>query len=635
MTNTLLPVICLLISIIFFRAYASAQVAPDPAVVDLGKAIPYEAIRNKVEVAFLSADSALDKYYTRLKFQNGSLFLKDIPSRLVNHKLILRFRVTNSLAAPDSAWFFPGLYYSSVQLYRLAGNELVKLPNIEPAFADSMGYRLVSLNAQDSATFLAELGFVKTYVNTIRPRIIDKSHLSSFIFDVASTHFYGNIITYVFCGLLLMMILFSVANYIQGSNQEFLYYAGYAIFLGGMLFTKTYYDLKINHNVFFIEAYLDFIMQCIGLVFYLVFMQKFLSTRLKYPFLDKLYNTGIIGLAVALILFSYLYFFTDNFVFLNGVENTTKMVLLAMMVVFLFYCLRYWKDKLLRYLFWGNLLYFFFSVFSQLLILLGHVPGNLPAVFSSSLFYYELGLFLELVFFLAGLSYKNRRQIIEQTKEREWLKMENERKEFEKQMAIVTAQQDERNRISTDMHDELGSGMTAIRLMSEIAKNKMKENTPPEIEKISQSADDILNKMNAIIWSMNSKNDSLGNLISYIRAYSTEYLEGTSVKCKVSIPDQIPEKQLSGDKRRNIFLCVKETLNNMLKHSRASEMLIDIAADGILQIKIHDNGVGIDLQNIREFGNGLQNIDRRMKSIGGDFQIEKSNGTQSILTLPL
>jgi len=311
------------------------------------------------------------------------------------------------------------------------------------------------------------------------------------------------------------------------------------------------------------------------------------------------------------------------------------MVLLAMMVVFLFYCLRYWKDKLLRYLFWGNLLYFFFSVFSQLLILLGHVPGNLPAVFSSSLFYYELGLFLELVFFLAGLSYKNRRQIIEQTKEREWLKMENERKEFEKQMAIVTAQQDERNRISTDMHDELGSGMTAIRLMSEIAKNKMKKNTPPEIEKISQSADDILNKMNAIIWSMNSKNDSLGNLISYIRAYSTEYLEGTSVKCKVSIPDQIPEKQLSGDKRRNIFLCVKETLNNMLKHSRASEMLIDIAADGILQIKIHDNGVGIDLQNIREFGNGLQNIDRRMKSIGGDFQIEKSNGTQSILTLPL
>ena len=213
--------------------------------------------------------------------------------------------------------------------------------------------------------------------------------------------------------------------------------------------------------------------------------------------------------------------------------------------------------------------------------------------------------------------------------------MENERKEFEKQMAIVTAQQEERNRISTDMHDELGSGMTAIRLMSEIAKNKMKESTPPEIEKISQSADDILNKMNAIIWSMNSKNDSLGNLISYIRAYATEYLEGTSVKCKVNVPDYIAEKELVGDKRRNIFLCVKETLNNMLKYSKATEITIDILADGVLQIKIHDNGVGIDLQNLREFGNGLQNIDRRMKSIGGEFQIENNKGTESTLKLPL
>lgn len=626
---------CLLISSIFLNTNVNAQATPDSLVIDLAKTIPYQSIRNKIELAFLSPDSALDKYYAALKFQKGSAYIKDVPSKLVNHKLILRFRVKNSLDGVDSAWFFPGLYYSSIQLYRLAGNALTRLPNIEPQFADSMGYRLLNLNAHDSATFLAELRFVKTYINTIRPRIIDKSHLSSFIFDLASPRFYGNVITYIFCGLLLMMILFSVANYLLGGNQEFLFYAGYAFFLGGMLFTKTYYDLKINNHVFFMEAYLDFIMQCIGIGCYMIFMQKFLSTRSKYPFLHKLYNTGIIGLLASITLFSYLYFLTNNFVFLNSVENITKITLLAMMIIFLLYCLRYWKDKLLRYLFWGNLFYFFFAVFSQLLILLGHVPGHLPVIFSSSLFYYELGLFLELVFFLAGLSYKNRRQIIEQTKERERLKMENERKEFEKQMAIVTAQQEERNRISTDMHDELGSGMTAIRLMSEIAKNKMKENTPPEIEKISQSADDILNKMNAIIWSMNSKNDSLGNLISYIRAYSTEYLEGTPVKCRVNVPDYIPETQLSGDKRRNIFLCVKETLNNMLKHSKATEIIIDIVAGGVLKITIHDNGVGIDLHNIRQFGNGLQNIDRRMKSIGGDFKIENNDGTESIFTLPL
>lgn len=607
---------------------------PDSFYVDLEKITAYQSLRDKAEGVYLPPHTILENSYPDLKFKSGSFIRGDIPSKFINHKLILRFYVKNSSDAADSVWFFPGFFYSSITLYKIAEDKLIRIPVIEPPFADSMGYRLLTLSPHDSSTFLAELTFVKTYTNSIRPRLIKKAHLSSFIFDFSSYHLYQNIVTYIFCGLLLMMILFSIANYALGASSEFLYYAGYAVFLGGMLFTKTYYDYRINNDVFFMEAYLDFVMQCTGIGFYMVFMQRFLSTRTKYPFLHKLYNDGIIGLIVAVLLFSYFYFFTDNFVLLNGVENLTKLLLLAMMVIFLIYCIKQWKDKLLRYLFWGNLFYFFFAVFSQLIILVGSMFGNLPSVFNSSLFYYELGLFLELVFFLAGLSYKNRQQIIFQTREREQLKMENERKEFEKQMAVITAQQEERNRISADMHDELGSGMTHIRLMSELAKSKMKQNTPAEIEKISQSADDVLNKMNAIIWSMNSKNDSLGNLISYIRAYSLEYLEGTSVNCKVSIPNDIPEKELVGDKRRNIFLCVKETLNNMLKHSGATELNIDISTNEVLEIKIHDNGKGIDMGQLRQFGNGLQNIQRRMNIIGGDFEIKNNNGTETILTLP-
>ncbi len=625
----------LFIVIFFLPAYLYSQTAvPDSIYIDLDKIETYQSIRSKTEGAYLPFNSALENSYAALAFKGGSS-LRNIPAKYINHKLILRFYAVNHSTAVDSVWFFPSFFYSSIQLYRVKGNNLISIPNVEPSFDDSMGYRLLTLGPHDSSAFLAELSFVKTYTNSVRPRLIHKTHLSTFIFDISSNHLYVNIVTYIFCGLFLMMILFSIANYLLGGSAEFLYYTGYALFLGGMLFTKTYYDLQISREVFFMEAYLDFVMQCTGIAFYMVFMQRFLSTRSKYPFLNRLYNAGIAGLLISILLFSYLYFFTDNFVLLNGVENTTKIVLLAMMIIFLVYCIKQWKDKLLRYLFWGNLFYFFFAVFSQLIILLGSAFSNVPTVFSSSLFYYEVGLFLELLFFLAGLSYKNRSQIIEQTREREQLKMENERKEFEKQLAVVTAQQEERNRISADMHDELGSGMTHIRLMSELAKSKMKQNIPAEIEKISQSADDVLNKMNAIIWSMNSKNDSLGNLVSYIRAYSTEYLEGTSVNCKVTIPHNIPEKELSGDKRRNIFLCVKETLNNMLKHSGATELTVDILTDEVLTIAIHDNGRGIDLQKIRQFGNGLQNIKRRMESIGGDFEITNNNGTETILSLPL
>ena len=275
-----------------------------------------------------------------------------------------------------------------------------------------------------------------------------------------------------------------------------------------------------------------------------------------------------------------------------------------------------------------------FSLASQAVIIF-NPKFRLPGIFNASLFYYEIGLLLELIFFLLGLTYKNRRQIIEQTREREWLKTENQMKEYEKELAVYKAQQEERNRISADMHDELGSGMTAIRLMCEIAKNKMKHETPKEIEKISHSADDLLNKMNAIIWSMNSGNDTLDNLISYIRVYALEYFESTSIECKIQTPEVIPPRELTGDKRRNIFLCVKETLNNVLKHSKATEVRIVISTNERLVIRIVDNGIGIDLRNIRQFGNGIQNITRRMKSVGGTFIIINEKGTITTLELPL
>src|SRR5690606_22745353 len=220
-------------------------------------------------------------------------------------------------------------------------------------------------------------------------------------------------------------------------------------------------------------------------------------------------------------------------------------------------------------------------------------------------------------------------------RERERLKAKDQLNEYEKEIAIYKAQQQERERISADMHDELGSGMTAIRLMSEIARNKMKENTPVEIEKISRSADEVLNKMNAIMWRMNSGNDTIDNLVSYIRAYALEFFENTPITCRITTPPTIESTELTGDKRRNLFLAVKETLNNVLKHSRATELNIDFSIDKALMIRISDNGVGIDLQKVRQFGNGLKNISRRMESIGGIYQIENTVGTTTTLILPI
>ena len=598
----------------------------------IDKPSQYFAIE-KFAAAFFPLNFNVETGYNDQLLTNSKKNSLSISPANVSKKIVARFSVINKTGEINSLYFFPGFYFRNVLLYKIEKNKVVPLPVIAPSIEDSISFRLFNVLPNDTSIILAECYPLKTYTNILRPKLINPSYIEPFTVELQLQKKNVTLFTYIFCGLLLMMVLFSLANFLQGSSREFLYYAGYAFFLGLMFFTKQYYYSRSYGSNFFFEAYMDFVLQCLGIWFFMLFMVRFLETKRNFPFLHKLYASGIILLPIVIAVYSLIHFTSINYFWENVLENYfTKNVLLVMMVIFLVYAVKNWHHKLLRYLFWGNLLYFLFAILS-LLIVLNRQTVRLPGILDDSLVLYECGLLIELIFFLMGLTYKNRTQLIEQTKERERLKMENERKELEKQVAVMHAHQEERERISADIHDELGSGMTTIRLMSEIAKNKMKENIPVEIEKISNSANEVLNKMNAIIWSMNSSNDTLDSLISYIRAYAIEFFDNTSIECKVNMPETIPYKELSGDKRRNIFLCVKETLNNTLKHSRASRVNINISTNGELKINITDNGVGIDPEKIRRFGNGLKNIARRMKSIGGTYHIAGDNGTETKLEL--
>ncbi|MBI3137540.1 MAG: hypothetical protein HYZ15_03025 [Sphingobacteriales bacterium] len=602
---------------------------------DISKVIFEEKIHDKVSSAYTNKEGEAGSIISSLLFKPGVQHKGPVPNDRVTSRIFLKFNLYNSADTVCRVYFCPGFYFNRVRLYEQLNGRVRPLPDTAPPVMERASFRLVSLAPHDSVTVIAALSAIKTYNNMLRPRLIGTGHVPVFLEQLNSNYQQSNQITYLFCGLLLMMILFSLTNFFQGGNKEFLYYSGYALFLGGLLFLQTIYHLNASPFGFFLEGYLDFMLQATGIIFYMLFMKKFLDTDNRHPFLSRLYTTGITILLVSMLLFSFLHYFSNNYTLEYLTETLTKVLLLTLILVYLTYSVRNWDEKLLRYLFWGNLFLFIFAALSQLGIVFDQQFRKLPGLLSSSVLYYEVGLFLELTLFLAGLNYKNRRNIISQTKEKETLKAQNLLKEYEKELAVYKAQQEERQRISTDMHDELGAGMTAIRLMSEIARNKMKENTPVEIEKISHSADDVLNKMNAIIWSMNSGNDTLDNLVSYIRSYAIEYFDSTPVQCRVHAPEQIPEKELSGDKRRNVFLSVKETLNNILKHSGGTEAIIEISTGSSLHIRISDNGKGIDLDNLRQFGNGLKNMARRMEGIGGTYRIENRKGTVTTLDLPL
>ena len=370
---------------------------------DINKVALSQSVTSKqYEIAYIDLKEKPDQLFPSLDFQKNKYASVFIPNRYVTKKILVKFNVHNSGDTATSVWFFPGIYFWNVELYREKNNQLQKIDAARPLFADSISYRQITLAAHDSATFVAAITPAKTYLNRIILRLINHAYLRSFINEAQSAGSNSDLVTYVFCGLLLMMILYSLSNYVQNGSKEFLYYSGYAFFLGLLLFLKAVYSFRTTPMTFFQEEYLDFVMQNTGVLFYMLFMQGFLSTKSVHPFLHKLYNTAIVILITSIVSYTWLHFFTNNFELQNNVENATKILMLAMVVIFLIYSVTRWKDPLLRFLFWGNLCLFVFALFSQLIIMMKTLPTSIPPVLRSSLLYYEMGLFLELVFFLGG-----------------------------------------------------------------------------------------------------------------------------------------------------------------------------------------------------------------------------------------
>jgi signal transduction histidine kinase len=617
---------------------------------DLARAGVADDISLSTRLCFSQLRTVSPRQLTTLDFSTKGTkkYEHFITPEQVNYKAVLLFTLTNSSAQPQSVFFCPGFYYDSIQLYRrrdhridwdnreppAAAGMIVSLPNALPDVPDSEGYRKITLAAHDTGTFYAVLTFVRSPTNSINPSLTKDSFIKHGIDYHHKNRTNIDIITNLFAGIMLMMIFYGVSEFLQTSKPEFLYYAGYCFCISTLLFLKSVLHNATTPFNFFFEGYFDNIIFCVGHISYIVFHRKFLETQKNYKSLDRYLFLGACTIAALTVLYTIAYYFAPDFRVSDTIEALTKYVLMVVSIIFIVKGLRY-HNQLMNYIVMGNISLVGLSILSQIIIATNFQVVKGVSVLNLALFHYEVGITIELLFFLFALTYKNKMEIIKSIQKEEKLKLETERKELEKQVAVLAAKQDERNRISADMHDELGSGVTAIRLMSEIVKSKMKDQTLPEIDKISNSANELINKMNTIIWTMTSSNDTVENLIAYIRSYAVEFFENTSIDCYFSMPSSIPHREINGEKRRNMFLSVKEALNNVLKHSQSSVVKINVSVADKLTIEIQDDGVGINMEKLRKFGNGLHNMKKRMTSIDGEFDIQNHHGTRTTLALML
>ncbi len=192
--------------------------------------------------------------------------------------------------------------------------------------------------------------------------------------------------------------------------------------------------------------------------------------------------------------------------------------------------------------------------------------------------------------------------------------------------------------ISKDLHDDIGSGLGSILIHSELlSSNKISSEQQQKLSsKIYEVGKEISQKLNTFIWSLSNENNDLRSFCEYVFSYANNLTEETDIKLICTKSENLDlSKELDGQIRKNLFFCIKEILNNSLKHSSAKtiKISVNIIEKKSLEVIIADDGSGFTKEN--QFGNGMTNIKNRVKSLNGNVSFQNNNGLTAIITIPI
>lgn len=213
---------------------------------------------------------------------------------------------------------------------------------------------------------------------------------------------------------------------------------------------------------------------------------------------------------------------------------------------------------------------------------------------------------------------------------------------LERQRAIER----DRARIAKDIHDDLGAGLTHIALLSELARRDTPQELPNHVAQISEMARELTRNMDEIVWAVDPENDTLDSLMTYVSKFAQEYLSVAQVRCRLDVPAELPPYVLPAEVRHNLFLAIKEALNNVVKHALAREVWLRVEVRPLaFTLVIEDDGCGLSATRLNgparkdriSSGHGLENMTKRLRAVGGRCVItsKESRGTRVELSVDL
>ena len=207
-------------------------------------------------------------------------------------------------------------------------------------------------------------------------------------------------------------------------------------------------------------------------------------------------------------------------------------------------------------------------------------------------------------------------------------------RKYRRKLALLEQQhavERDRARIAKDIHDDVGAGLTQITLLTELARREPAQ-AEANLGRITDSARRLTKAMDEIVWAVDPQHDTLAGLMDYVSAYAEDFLRVADIRCRMDLPMTLPVLRVEAELRYNLFLALKETLNNIVKHSKATEVWLRLKLEGNqLTLIVEDNGQGMGVAGAtdadrRRSGYGLGNLARRLESVGGRCAVHSESG---------
>ncbi|MBL0202728.1 MAG: hypothetical protein IPP81_21990 [Chitinophagaceae bacterium] len=210
--------------------------------------------------------------------------------------------------------------------------------------------------------------------------------------------------------------------------------------------------------------------------------------------------------------------------------------------------------------------------------------------------------------------------------------LRKQRADLEKQLAVEY----ERQRISSDLHDEIGSTLSSINIYAGLAKKD--SNNSSHLDSITKNINEVVNKLDDLVWSINPRYDALASIENRLYAYAEPASKAKGISFKIENNLMQAEIKLSAQIKHNIYLVSKELINNAIKHSGCKQIRVNLSQQkNNFIFSVADDGCGFDKNTINGNRNGLYNILLRVSAMGGTILTETGpgEGTKTTITIPV